>query len=216
MTDPRDMQAPSGLHAIDGLERTQLAADPFAQFTAWLAEAEAAEVPLPNAMALATVGADGQPTLRHVLLRGVDAGFVFNTNKDSRKGQQLAQNPRAAISFVWKALDRQVNILGSVTDVSSDDSDRYFAQRPREARIGAWASPQSQVISGREVLEERVREIGERFPGDDIPRPPRWGGFRLIPIEFEFWQGRRHRLHDRFRYLRDGDGAGWTIERLAP
>lgn len=214
MTDPRDMQPPTGFHTGDGLERAQLASDPFAQFTTWLADAEAAGVPLPNAMALATAGPDGQPTLRHVLLRGVDTGFVFNTNKESRKGRQLAENPRAAISFVWKKLDRQVNILGSVTDVSDIDSDQYFALRPREARIGAWASPQSQVIAGREVLEARVREFEERYPGDVVPRPPGWGGYRLVPHEFEFWQGRRFRLHDRFRYLRNGDT--WTIERLAP
>jgi pyridoxamine 5'-phosphate oxidase len=196
------------------LDLDDLNPDPLAQFTAWLADAETAGVPLPNAMALATVGSDGGPTLRHVLLRGIDTGFVFNTNKESRKGRQLSENARAAISFLWKELDRQVNILGSVADVSDADSDQYFATRPRDARIGAWASPQSQVISGREALEERVRAFGERFPGDDIPRPPRWGGYRLVPKEFEFWQGRRSRLHDRFRYLKDGEA--WTIERLAP
>ena len=214
MTDPRDMQAPTGLHSRTGLDLDDLNPDPLAQFTAWLADAETAGVPLPNAMALATVGSDGGPTLRHVLLRGIDTGFVFNTNKESRKGRQLSENARAAISFLWKELDRQVNILGSVADVSDADSDQYFATRPRDARIGAWASPQSQVISGREALEERVRAFGERFPGDDIPRPPRWGGYRLVPKEFEFWQGRRSRLHDRFRYLKDGEA--WTIERLAP
>ncbi|MEA2556613.1 MAG: pyridoxamine 5-phosphate oxidase [Actinomycetota bacterium] len=214
MTDPRDMQAPTGFHTDVGLDRAQLNPDPFAQFTVWLADAEAAGVPLPNAMALATTGDDGQPRLRHVLLRGVDVGFVFNTHKDSRKGRQLAENPRAALSFVWKALDRQVSIVGSVEDVLDAESDRYFTQRPREAQIGAWASQQSEVISGRDVLEERVREFEERFAGSPVPRPPRWGGYRVIPKEFEFWQGRLHRLHDRFRYLR-GDDI-WTIERLAP
>ena len=214
MTDPRDMQAPSGLHSGAGLRHADLLADPFAQFNAWLADAEGAGVALPNAMALATAGADGRPTLRHVLLRGVDAGFVFNTNKDSRKGRQLAENPWAALSFVWKELDRQVNILGSVEDVSDADADRYFSQRPREAQIGAWASPQSAVIADRAVLEERVREVEARFPSDTVPRPPRWGGYRLTPAEIEFWQGRRHRLHDRFRYRQEGDT--WEIQRLAP
>jgi len=196
------------------LDPHDLNAEPLVQFTSWLADAEAAGVPLPNAMALATAGPDGQPTLRHVLLRGIDTGFVFNTNKESRKGRQLAENPRAAISFLWRELDRQVNILGSVTDVSDVDSDQYFSLRPREAQIGAWASPQSRVISGREVLDARVRELEERYAGDVVPRPPGWGGYRLAPDEFEFWQGRRFRLHDRFRYVRDGDA--WTIERLAP
>jgi pyridoxamine 5'-phosphate oxidase len=214
VTDPRDMQAPTGFHTDVGLDRAQLDPDPFAQFTSWLADAEAAGVPLPNAMALATTDEDGQPTLRHVLLRGVDSGFVFNTHRDSRKGRQLAENPRAAISFVWKALDRQVSMVGLVQEVSDAESDRYFAQRPREAQIGAWASQQSNVISGRDVLEERVREFEGRFAGGAVPRPPRWGGYRVIPREFEFWQGRLHRLHDRFRYLRSDDT--WTIERLAP
>jgi pyridoxamine 5'-phosphate oxidase len=214
VTDPRDMQAPSGFHSDTGLDRAQLDPDPFAQFSSWLAEAESAGVPLPNAMALATAGSDGQPTLRHVLLRGIDSGFVFNTNKDSRKGRQLAENPRAAISFVWKQMDRQVGILGSVSDVSEAESDAYFSLRPREAQIGAWASPQSHVIAGRAELEERINQYDAHYPGEDVPRPPRWGGYRLVPHEFEFWQGRRFRLHDRFRYRLD-DGA-WTIERLAP
>jgi pyridoxamine 5'-phosphate oxidase len=217
VTDPRDMQAPSGFHSDAGLDLPDLSEDPFAQFRRWLADAEAAEVPLPNAMSLATVGADGSPTLRHVLLKGLDAGFVFNTNKESRKGRQLSGEPRAALSFLWKKLDRQVNILGSVEDVAESESERYFAERPREAQIGAWASPQSQVIAGREELEAAVRETETRFPpGSPVPKPPRWGGYRLIPHEIEFWQGRRFRLHDRFRYRRTGSETDWTIERLAP
>lgn len=213
MTDPRDMQAPTGFHSGRGLDADQLNPDPFVQFRAWLADAEAAGVPLPNAMALATATFEGTPSVRHVLLRAIDSGFVFNTNKDSVKGRALSENPKAALTFLWKELDRQVVVLGSVQDVSAEETDAYFASRPREAQIGAWASRQSEVISGREELEAQVAIFEARYP-DVVPRPPQWGGYRVIPDSIEFWQGRRFRLHDRFRYSRRDQG--WTIERLAP
>ncbi len=212
------MQAPTGFHPERALRRADLLLDPFAQFLVWLGDAEDAGVALPNAMALATADADGQPSVRHVLLRGVDdGGFVFFTNRRSRKGRELAQNPRAGLVFLWKLLDRQVCVTGTVDHVDDADSDAYFASRPREARIGAWASEQSTVIADRATLDARVVEMEARFAGDDVPRPPHWGGYRVVPHELEFWQGHRHRLHDRFRYTPDDAAAsGWRIDRLAP
>jgi pyridoxamine 5'-phosphate oxidase len=186
-----------------------------AQFTSWLGDAEATGVPLPNAMGLATADAEGRPSVRHVLLRGVDDGFVFFTNYESRKGRQLSENPHAALVFLWKALERQVNVTGTVARVSTEESEAYFRTRPREARIGAWASPQSRVLASREELDARVGEIEVRYP-DEIPLPPFWGGYRLTPDSVEFWQGRLHRLHDRFRYSRDAGGADWRVDRLSP
>lgn len=186
-----------------------------AQFRSWLGDAEAAGIPLPNAMGLATADAEGRPSVRHVLLRGVDEGFVFFTNYESRKGRQLSENPHAALVFLWKALERQVNVTGTVARVSTDDSEAYFRTRPREARIGAWASPQSRVLASREELDARVGEIEDRYP-DDIPLPPFWGGYRLTPDSIEFWQGRLHRLHDRFRYSRNAGGGDWRVDRLSP
>ena len=185
------------------------------QFNSWLDVAEASGVPMPNAMGLATADAEGRPSVRHVLLRGVDDGFVFFTNYESRKGRQLSENPHAALVFLWKALERQVNVTGPVARVSSEESDAYFRTRPREARIGAWASPQSRVLGSREELDARVEEIEDRYPGE-IPLPPFWGGYRLTPESIEFWQGRAHRLHDRFRYSKDAGGDDWRIERLSP
>lgn len=196
------------------LHRRDLDPDPMSQFTAWLSDAEAAGVPLPNAMGLATADAEGRPSVRHVLLRGVDDGFVFFTNYESRKARQLSENPHAALVFLWKALERQVNVTGTVARVSREESEAYFRTRPREARIGAWASPQSRELASREELDARVAEVQDRYP-DEIPLPPFWGGYRLTPDSIEFWQGRVHRLHDRLRYSREGGGA-WRVERLAP
>lgn len=199
------------------LRRRDLDPDPFVQFRRWLDDADAAGIPMANAMGLATADAQGRPSVRHVLLRGLDErGFVFFTNHGSRKGRQLEENPNAGLVFLWKALERQVNITGSVARISREESGAYFRSRPREARIGAWASRQSEVLVSREQLEELVDEVEARFPGEEIPLPPFWGGFRVSPETVEFWQGRVHRLHDRFRYTRDRAEGLWLLERLFP
>ena len=218
MTEPKDMQAPTGFHDDRPLERTDLMDDPIAQFRRWLADAEAAGVPLPNAMAVATADAAGRPSVRHVLLRDVDErGFTFYTNRESRKGRQLSENPHAGLVFLWKELDRQVSVTGPVTPVDDAESDAYFAARPRDAQLGAWASRQSEPLASRDELEARLPEMAAHFP-DQVPRPPHWGGYRVRPETIEFWQGRRHRLHDRFRFTRaaEGDVPAWRIERLNP
>jgi pyridoxamine 5'-phosphate oxidase len=198
------------------LDREDLADDPIEQFERWFAEAEAADIPLANAIALATADAAGRPSVRHVLLRGVGPdGFTFFTNRGSRKGRQLAENPSAAIVVLWKELDRQVSATGTVTQLEDAASDAYFATRPREAQLGAWASRQSEVLPDRAALEAAVEEAAGRFGDEPVPRPPTWGGYRLAPDALEFWQGRPFRLHDRFRYERDPAG-GWRIDRLAP
>lgn len=200
----------------EALSQRDLDPDPIAQFRVWLEEARAAGIVFPETMALATADADGRPSVRHVLLRGLDErGFVFYTNYESRKSRELADNPRAALAFYWRELERQVCVTGTVERTTRDESEAYFQTRPREARLGAWASRQSEVAASREELDERYREMEERFPGDDVPLPPHWGGFRLSPDTVEFWKGREHRLHDRIRYARRPDGA-WIIERLYP
>jgi pyridoxamine 5'-phosphate oxidase len=200
---------------LPGLREADASLDPLAQFRTWLAQAEAAALPLPEAMTLATATPDGKPSARMVLLRGLDErGFVFFTNYQSRKGNELAINPRAALVFYWPELDRQVRVEGLVEQVSSAESDAYFRTRPRGSRLGAWASPQSEVIPARAFLEDQARQAAERFPNEEVPRPPHWGGLRVLPDVIEFWQGQPDRLHDRLRYRREG--SAWVRERLAP
>jgi pyridoxamine 5'-phosphate oxidase len=197
-----------------GLAEADALADPLAQFERWFGDALAAGLPLANAMTLATVAGTGAPDARVVLLKGVeDGGFVFYTNYESRKGRQLAARAEACLVFLWTQLERQVRVEGGVAKVSAAESDAYFATRPAGSRLSAWASPQSSVVAGRAALEESVAARRRQF-GDDPPRPPHWGGYRLAPARIEFWQGRENRLHDRLLYTRGADG--WTRERLAP
>lgn len=200
-----------------GLRRADLAADPFVQFARWFDVATEADLHEPEAMIVSTVGADGMPSSRHVLLKGVDHGFVFFTNYTSRKGRELEAHPMAAIVFPWNLLSRQVRIEGTVERVTAAESDEYFASRPRASQTGAWASLQSEVLEDRGVLETRWADAAVRYEGVDVPRPPHWGGLRVLPRAFEFWQGEPSRLHDRFRYTADeGVDGGWRIERLSP
>jgi pyridoxamine 5'-phosphate oxidase len=201
--------------AVTGLSEADIAADPLQQFRAWLDEAVAARLYEPLAMTLATATPDGRPAARMVLLRGLDHGFVFFTNYNSRKGCELAANPRAALTFYWAELHRQVRVEGVVEVVSAAESDDYFQSRPRGHRLAALASPQSQPIASRSVLEERLRELEQQYPGEAVPRPPHWGGYRVVPETIEFWQGRPNRVHDRLRYERQTDGR-WRLVRLAP
>jgi pyridoxamine 5'-phosphate oxidase len=204
------------VYALGGLYEADVAADPVEQFRRWFDDAVAAGLPEPNAMVLATSSPDGVPSARTVLLKGCDAGgFVFFTNRGSAKGRDLAANPRVALVFPWHPLERQVRVTGEARPVDDDEVARYFATRPRESQLGAWASEQSAMIDGRGVLEERFAAAEQRWPeGTAVPPPPSWGGYRVVPDAVEFWQGRVGRMHDRLRYRRTGDG--WVLERLAP
>ncbi len=198
----------------DELDEASSSTDPLRQFQTWLEQAIQAGVPEPNAMTLATVGADGRPSTRVVLIKGVDErGLVWFTNYESRKGRELASNPMAALQFHWVELERVVRIEGRVEFASAEESDRYYASRPLDSRIGAWASPQSQPISSRAVLVANAAKAAARH-GFNPSRPPHWGGYRLVPDRWEFWQGRRSRLHDRVRY--NLEAGGWARQRLAP
>lgn len=199
-----------------GLREIDLSPDPVQQFKKWFEQAIAAQLPEPNAMTIATATKDGKPTARMVLLKDFDdRGFVFYTNYESHKGQQLTENPQAALVFWWAELERQVRIEGQVTQVSPQESDAYFHSRPVNSQLGAWVSNQSQEVASREVLEQRLAELQAKYAEQIIPRPPRWGGYRVVPSEIEFWQGRPSRLHDRLLYRRQNDGS-WLIKRLSP
>ena len=196
------------------LDKGDLPDDPIAAFRQWFADAERAQVPEPTAMTLATVAADGTPSARIVLLKGLEGGgFTFFTDFRSRKGKDLDAHPRACLLFFWHALERQVRITGDVTQIAEAEAAKYYQSRPLGSRIGAWASEQSSVIPDRGVLEARVAAMAQKF-GDHPPLPPHWGGYRVMPEEIEFWQGRESRLHDRLRYVKDE--TGWVVERLSP
>ena len=203
-------------YTLHELSESEVASDPISQFNSWFQEAVEAKVNEPNAMSLGTA-VDGQPSVRIVLLKGIDEkGFRFYTNYQSAKGEQLKQNPKAALTFFWPELERQVRIEGVVEKLTDEASDTYYNSRPKGSRVGAWSSPQSQVIPDREVLEERVQEYSQKFEHtEEVPRPDFWGGYVLSPTIVEFWQGRPSRLHDRIRYRLSEDKI-WTIERLAP
>ncbi|BAY85686.1 pyridoxal 5'-phosphate synthase [Calothrix parasitica NIES-267] len=203
-------------YTLQGLRETDVNSNPFLQFKEWFDQALNADILEPNAMMVATTTTQGKPSARMVLLKDFDErGFVFYTNYNSQKAQELAENPQAALVFWWAELQRQVRICGWVEKVSNEESDKYFYSRPFSSRLGAWASNQSEIIENREVLEQQLEELQQQYYNKDVPRPPHWGGIRVIPAEIEFWQGRSSRLHDRLVYRKVEDGS-WKIERLSP
>jgi pyridoxamine 5'-phosphate oxidase len=203
-------------YSLKTLNETEVASNPFQLFTDWWKQAIESQIDEVNAMTLATASLEGVPSARIVLLKGYDErGFVFYTNYESAKGQELAENPRASLLFFWKELERQVRITGLVEKVSSSESDEYFLSRPTGSQIGAWASPQSHIIENRNWLENKVRELEAKFSTEKLARPTHWGGYRVKPVIIEFWQGRSSRLHDRIQYTLQENGS-WKIERLAP
>ena len=200
-----------------GLREADLAADPFTQFNHWFAQAEDAGLEEPNAMCLATADAEGRPSTRVVLLKEFsEKGLVFYTNYTSRKAEEMDANPHAAANFLWLPLQRQVNVAGTVARISKAESLRYFLSRPFGSRLGAWTSPQSKVISSRQILETKLDQMKRKFADGEVPLPDDWGGYRLVPESFEFWQGRPNRLHDRFEFTREHAETDWTVRRLAP
>ena len=217
MTDtPLNIAALRHDYVAHGLRRADLDPDPIKQFAKWFGEAAAAEIRDVNAMSLATIDSDGGPDLRIVLLKAIsDRGFVFFTNYSSAKGRQLDENPRAALTLFWVQLERQIRVRGTVEKTSREESEEYFRSRPLGSQLGAWASSQSETISGRDALDARLAEVTQQFATSDVPLPDYWGGYRLYPHTIEFWQGRTNRMHDRFRYTPEGD-ANWIIERLSP
>ncbi|MEP6821128.1 MAG: pyridoxamine 5'-phosphate oxidase [Chthoniobacterales bacterium] len=216
MKAPFDIAALRHDYVAHGLRRADLDADPFQQFAKWFSEAAAAEIRDVNAMSLATSSLDGTPDVRIVLLKGLsERGFVFFTNYESAKGRQIAANPRVALCLFWVQLERQIRVTGQAEKTTNEESKTYFISRPIGSQLGAWASPQSEVIANREVLEAQLAEATRKFADNVVPLPTQWGGYRVVPETIEFWQGRTNRLHDRFRY-RQQSGGSWLIERLAP
>lgn len=216
MLSPAELAALRLDYSQRGLRRSELDPDPIKQFNAWLHEAVERQILEPNAMTVASVDADGQPWTRTILLKICDErGFTFFTNYEGAKGRHFEANPHVSLTFWWGALERQVNITGTVSKTTREESEAYFHSRPESSQIGAWASGQSEVIEHREQLERQFSEALEKYAGGEIPLPPHWGGYRVTPRTIEFWQGRRSRLHDRLRYTRQADGV-WKIERLSP
>ncbi|MBS1629017.1 MAG: pyridoxamine 5'-phosphate oxidase [Bacteroidetes bacterium] len=204
-------------YCLASLDEHAVGNDPFAFFRKWLSEVEHAQLDELNAMTLATVDSDSQPHARTVLLKGLDdRGFMFFSNYESAKGHDMEHHPRVALLFFWKELERQVRVEGMVEMLHDDENDAYYQSRPRGSRIGAWASPQSSVIADRSILDERAAHFDAQYPGEQVPRPAFWGGYRVLPLSFEFWQGRSSRLHDRIRFRRAGLNEAWERERLAP